>query len=76
MIERCRDAYPVRMMCRLLSVSPGGHYAWACRTPSAREAANFALLDDITDELNMKGFKCSINRVARLVKARGMQGIP
>lgn len=29
----------------------------------------------ITGELNMKGIKCSINRVARLMKAHGMQGI-
>tara|TARA_B100000780_G_scaffold270690_1_gene230789 strand:- start:8 stop:865 length:858 start_codon:yes stop_codon:yes gene_type:complete len=92
MIERCRDAFPVRMMCCLLSVSPSGYYAWVCRAPSAQAAANDALLDEITnlhddsdgvwgaptiaDELNMKGIKCSINRVARLMKSHGMQGIP
>jgi putative transposase len=92
MIERCRDAFPVRMMCCLLSVSRSGYCAWACRAPSAQAATNDALLDEITDlhddsdgvlgaptitdELNMKGIKCSINRVARLMKSHGMQGIP
>lgn len=92
MIERCRDAFPVRMMCRLLSVSPSGYYAWTCRSPSAQAAANSALLDDIVDlhegsdgvwgapiitnELNMKGIRCSVNRVARLMKTHGIQGIP
>lgn len=80
------------MMCRLLSVSPSGYYAWAGRSPSAQAVANDALLDDIVDlhedsdgvwgaptitnELNMKGIQCSVNRVARLMKAHGVQGIP
>jgi putative transposase len=79
------------MMCRLLSVSPSGYYAWSCRAPSAQAAANGTLLIDITDlhensngvwgaptiteELQMKGIKCSINGVARLMNANGLQGI-
>ena len=92
MIRRCRDAFPIRMMCRLLSVSSSGYYAWVSRSPSAQAAANDVLLNDIsdlhedsdgvwgaptiTDELNMKGIKCSVNRVARLMKSNGLQGIP
>lgn len=92
MVERCRDAFPVRMMCRLLSVSSSGYYVWSNRAPSAQAAANDALLDDITDlhegsdgvwgaptiadELNMKGIRCRVNRVARLMKANDLQGIP
>jgi len=61
-------------------------------TPCAQFVANDALLDGIvslhdgsdgvwgapiiTNELNMKDIKCSINRVARLMKAHGLQGIP
>ena len=26
MIERCREAFPVRLMCRCLKVSPSGYY--------------------------------------------------
>jgi len=92
MIERCRDAFPIRMMCRLLSVSSSGYYAWESRKPSVQALANEALLDDIielhedsdgvwgaptiTDELNMKGIQCSVNRVARLMQVNGVQGIP
>ena len=92
MIGRCCEAFPIRMMCRLLSVSSSGYYAWVSRSPSAQAAANDVLLNDIcdlhedsdgvwgaptiADELNMKGIKCSVNRVARLMKSNGLQGIP
>ena len=29
MIERCREAFPVRLMCRCLKVSPSGYYVLA-----------------------------------------------
>lgn len=92
MIERCREAFPVRMMCRLLKVSPSGFYDWSEREPSARQLANEALLSRIEeihelsdgvmgaprihDELRDEGFVCSKNRVARLMKQNDIQGIP
>jgi putative transposase len=92
MIDRCRDTYSVRMMCRHLKVSPSGYYEWRGREPSKRELANRVLLqhveklhDDsdgvmgaprICDELNYQGTQCGENRVARLMKRQGLQGIP
>jgi len=92
MIERCRDAYPVRMMCRLLGVSPSGFYDWDKRLPGPRELANKRLLRRIEhihtesdcvmgsprvwEALRYEGLSCSKNRVARLMKANNLQGIP
>ncbi|MBK9692178.1 MAG: IS3 family transposase [Gemmatimonadetes bacterium] len=36
MIAQHRDAYPLRLMCRVLAVTPSGFYAWQRRDPSAR----------------------------------------
>ena len=47
MIERCRDAFPVRMMCRCLRVSPSGYYGWRDRPLSPRAKENQRLLDRI-----------------------------
>ena len=92
MIDRCRDAYPVAMMCRLLKVSSTGFYDWKGRGPSAREKENRLLLSRIRelhagsdgvmgaprirDELRYQGVACSENRVARLMKLDGLRGIP
>ena len=42
-MARHRD-YPVRLMCRLLRVSPSGYYAWRGRAPSRRAASNARLV--------------------------------
>lgn len=92
MIERCRDAYPVRLMCRCLKVSPSGYYAWRERPPSARAQDNQRLLDRIRvlhaesdgvlgsprmwGELRYAGETCGLNRVARLMHVHAIQGIP
>ena len=92
MIERCRDAFPVRMMCRCLRVSPSGYYGWRDRPASDRERANKRLLVRIRslhaesdgvfgsprmrDELRYLGETCSRNRVARLMRRDGLRGIP
>jgi putative transposase len=92
MIDRCRDAYSVRMMCRHLNVSASGYYEWRCREPSKRAVANkqlFARIETlhsdsdgvmgaprICEELQYQGIQCGQNRVARLMKINGLQGIP
>ena len=44
MIQRCREAFPIRMMCRCLRVSPSGYYGWVSRPLSARAQENARLL--------------------------------
>ena len=92
MIERCREEFPVRLMCRCLRVSASGYYDWSKRLPSTRQVDNERLLgrirelhedsrgtlgagrmqEDLTDE----GETASLNRVARLMSADGLQGWP
>ena len=92
MIERCREAFPVRLTCRCLRVSPSGYYDWRDRAPSARERDNRRLLGRIEalhaasdgvlgaprlwEDLRYAGESCSLNRVARLMQKQGLQGIP
>ena len=92
MIDRCRDAFPVRMMCRCLKVSPSGYYGWRDRPLSRRAIANERLLEKIRvlhaesdgvlgaprirKELRYHGESCSENRVARLMSRAGLKGIP
>ena len=40
MIQRCREAFPIRLMCRCLRVSPSGYYGWVTRPPSGRAQEN------------------------------------
>jgi putative transposase len=73
----------------MLDVSPSGYYAWRGRAPSAREMANRELMVKIktvfqeSDEtygsprvyhaLKAQGVACSENRVARLMRLRGLR---
>ena len=47
MIERCRDTFPIRMMCRTLKVSASGYYSWRDRPLSDWERDNQRLLSHI-----------------------------
>lgn len=43
-IERCREAFPVRLMCRCLRVSASGYYDWSKRLPGPSQLDNARLL--------------------------------
>ena len=76
-------------MCKVLNVSPSGYYAWRKRPVSAREMANQDLMDKIEAvfegseqtygsprvyrALKAQGVACSENRVARLMRLRGLK---
>ena len=78
-------------MCRVLEVSRSGFYAWLKREPSARSKANAALLEVIKEihvesdetygsprihaELAERGPPAGLNRVARVMRAAGIQGV-
>jgi putative transposase len=84
-----RGAYPVRLMCRVLAVSPAGFYASLHRAPSARarQDAQFALhvraahtrshrrygAPLVYAELQAQGVRCGRHRVARLMREAGLR---
>ena len=92
MIPRCRTAFPIRMMCRCVRVSPSGYYGWVTRVPNARAKENARLLTRIRqlhpdhdgvvgspriwEDLRYVGERCGRHRVARLMRRAGLQGVP
>jgi putative transposase len=89
-IARLRGEYSVRLMCRLLHVSPAGFYAAQHRPPSARSRADQRLrlairtahaasqrrygAPKIRRELRDQGLPCGRHRVARLMRLDGLRG--
>ena len=81
--------YPIRLMCRILSVSRSGYYAWKHRPQSQRQMANQTLIEAIrkvyaqsrrvygasriAQALRKLGHRCSRNREARLMRQIGVQ---
>ena len=88
-IKDHRNEFPVTRMCKVLNVSPSSYYAWRKRSVSKREMANRELYKKITvvynenhgvygsprvyRELKKQGVACSENRVARLMRLRGLK---
>ena len=83
--------YPIACQCRVLGVSTSGYYAWQRRPPSHRTQANRALSQEIAKihkqsrgiygarrvqaQLRADGTAVSRRRVARLMRASGLQGV-
>ena len=89
-IEEHQRVYPVRVMCRVLKVSPSGYYAWRSRPRSRRSREDRRLqvliraihrrsrcsygAPRIHVELVERGIRCGRHRVARLMRDAGLQG--
>jgi putative transposase len=87
-VERHRDRWPVRLMCRVLHVSPGGYYDWRGRPQSAKAQRREALIVSIKAihgevkarygsprihaELVARGEPCCVKTVARLMRQHGI----
>ena len=87
-IARHRGEFTVRLMCRVLGVSPAGFYAAQRRPPSARAQRDQTLLGPIRDaykrsrrrygsprvhaELQETGERVGRKRVARLMREDGL----
>lgn len=86
-----RRQFDVRMMCRLLEVTPSGYYAWLKQPQSQRAADNARLLRLIRAsfdasngiygsprvflDLREAGETCSKHRVARLMRAHKIRAV-
>lgn len=84
--------YPIRVLCRVLEVSPSGYYAWLARGPSERsrettrlKVAIRALFAQskrrygsprIWDDLREQGWTVGRSRVERLMREMGLQARP
>lgn len=92
MIAHYRAEYPLRLMCRVLAVSPAGFYAWQRRPLSARAHDDARLrvtvaalhrrsqatygTPRIHEALRSAGERVARKRVARLMREQGLAGTP
>ena len=90
-IARHQAEYPVRLMCRVLHVSPAGFYQARHRAPSRRARtdgrlrvhvrAHHAASDGtygaprIAEALTAAGLPCGRHRAARLLRLEGLEGV-
>jgi transposase InsO family protein len=87
-IQQYQHDYPVRVMCRLLRVSPSGYYRW-CQQPQSQRAQQDQQLvghiqmvhqqsrqiygsPKIVQALRQQGVRCGRNRVMRLMRQAGL----
>ena len=86
-----QEHYPIACLCRVLEVSTSGYYAWRQRPPGRRAQEREALSRRIVvihadsrqtygarrvhAELQAEGVSVSRPRVARLMRAMGLQGV-
>ncbi len=87
MIKKNMSRFSVKMMCRMLSVSPSGYYDWRDRPQSSRAQENTKLAarikcvfdnehsragaERITRRLKMEGTQVGRHRVARIMRLNG-----
>ena len=89
-VEREQANHAVATLCRVLGVSTSGYYAWRDREPAARSQEDIVLTARIRRihqdsrasygaprihaELAAGGVRCGRKRVARLMRAAGIEG--
>jgi putative transposase len=87
MIKTHENQFSVTLMCRMISVSRSGYYAWKQRPISDRDKANRSLADDIkrifddekgrpgspriTQRLREEGKTAGRHRIARIMRSQG-----
>lgn len=87
-VEAHRSRWPVRLMCRVLAVSPGSYYDWRGRPANAKTERRKTLVVAIKAihgqvkarygsprlhaELVARGLPCCVNTVARLMREHGI----
>jgi putative transposase len=87
-IEEHREVHSVVKMAKILGVTRGGYYAWRSRTPSQRSAEEQRIVEQIQviqaevkdrygsprvhRELQGRGIRVGHNRVARLMRLKGL----
>jgi transposase InsO family protein len=90
-IEQHARTWPVRLMCRVLKVSPSDYYAWRSRPESPRAIANRGLLQEVQRlqvqhhgrygsprihaALCAEGHRVSRGRVERLMHRHGIRAL-
>ena len=83
-----RQEYPITTMCRVLSVSVSGYYAWCKRAPSQHSREDALLAEEVKRafknnrcvygsprvhaELRAQGLHCARKRAARLMRQQGL----
>ncbi len=88
-IDEHRDDWPVRVMCRVLCVSPSGFYAWrarpvcdqALRREPLAEKVHQIFEDNrcvygsppVHEQLQAQGERCRVNTVAKIMREDGLQ---
>ena len=88
--EHCRE-YSVKTMCRVLSISESGYYAWRKREPSQRQMENEQLTELIFEafqqgrqvygslrvhaQLRAQGIECGKHRVVHLMRQAGLWAV-
>lgn len=91
-ISNHSSEFPVLKMCRVLDCSRSGYYDWKKRPKSSLRKKNELLLQKIIDinkacysaygsprmkkELNKRGFSCSENTVAKIMRLNQIRAIP
>ena len=71
MIKKHAKYFPVRLMCKMLSVSPSGYYDWRGRPLSTRAQENAILAAKIKEIFDDESSRAGAKRIAKRLKQEG-----